>query len=147
MTRAEAWALHLANLLVGGTGIVYAVLRYALTPSDPYSVVHHPWQPVVQHLHILVAPLLVFAVGVVWRAHVWKHAANRVPVRRTSGLTLLAMLAPMVASGYLIQTAVDPLWRKIWVGIHLVASALWVLGYAGHLLTPRPAREGAHGRN
>jgi hypothetical protein len=39
---------------------------------------------------------------------------------------------PMVASGHLIQTAVDGGWRRIWVIIHLAASGLWLLGYLAH---------------
>ena len=67
MTRAEAWCLWLASLLVGGTGIVYAVMRYACTPADPFAVVNHPWQPQAQHWHVLLAPTLVFALGLIWR--------------------------------------------------------------------------------
>ena len=73
MSRLEAWTLHAATLAVGGTGLVYAWMLYLLKPSDPYAVVNHPWQPGVQHLHVLTAPLLVFAAGVIWRAHVWRR--------------------------------------------------------------------------
>jgi len=58
VTRVEAWAQHVANLLVGGTGVVYAWMRYALQPDDPYAIVNHPLERDVQHLHILAAPLL-----------------------------------------------------------------------------------------
>lgn len=134
MSRFEAWLTHVATLLVGGTGLVYAWMRYALEPADPFAVVHHPWEPAVQHLHVLTAPLLVFAVGVIWRRHIWKHYRERVPARRRSGLTLLVTAAPMIASGYLLQTAVDDTWRRTWLVVHLAASALWVLGYLGHQL-------------
>ena len=147
MTRGLVWTLHLANLLVAGTGLVYAVLCYAVAPSDPYSVVNHPWQPTAQHLHVLAAPLLVFATGAMWHAHAWSQFRKGVLVRRRSGITLLVSLAPMVASGYLLQTAVDPTWRKAWIAIHLGTSALWVLGYLAHWMTPRRTREGTHGRD
>jgi hypothetical protein len=38
----------------------------------------------------------------------------------------------MVVSGYLVQTAVDESWRKIWGVVHLAVSGLWVLGYLVH---------------
>ena len=44
----------------------------------------------------------------------------------------MLLLVPMIASGYLIQTAVDGGWRKVWVGVHLAASGLWLLGYLVH---------------
>lgn len=137
MNRAQAWFLHLANLLVGGTGVVYAWMRYLLEPSDPFAVVSHPAQPHVQHLHVWTAPLLVFAVGVIWQEHVWKHWRQRVPAGRRSGLTLLAMAVPMVASGYLLQTAVTPAWRTAWIAVHLAASGLWVAGYLAHVVAKK----------
>jgi hypothetical protein len=132
VSRFEAWFLHLSSLLVGGTGLVYAWMVYLVKPADPYSVVNHPWQPAVQHLHILVAPLLVFAAGMVWRRHAWSHWQRGVEPRRRSGASLIFTLVPMVVSGYLIQTAVEGDWRRIWVVVHLVASGLWLLGYLAH---------------
>lgn len=137
MTRFEAWLLHLSTLLVGGTGLVYAVIRYLMEPVDPYSVVNHPWQPAVQHLHILAAPLLVFAVGLVWRRHVLMHWRSGVDQRRRSGIGLVLTMTPMVVSGYLIQVAVEERWRAVWVVVHCAASGLWLLGYLVHLATAR----------
>lgn len=145
MNAWERWTVHLANVLVGGTGLVYAWMLYVLEPVDEFSVVHHPWQPLVQHLHIWVAPLVVFGAGLIWREHIWKHYTQGVPGRRRSGLSLLLSLAPMVVSGYLIQTSVDETWRGIWVGIHLTTSALWLLGYFGHFV-PAQIRRRARAR-
>lgn len=133
--------LHLSNLLVGGTGLIYAWMVYLVKPADPYAVVNHPLQPQVQHLHILAAPLLVFTAGLIWRRHVWAQWRRGNGERRRSGLSLVFLLVPMIVSGYLIQTAVDDAWRKVWVGLHLAASGLWLLGYAAHqvsALWPRP---------
>jgi hypothetical protein len=38
----------------------------------------------------------------------------------------------MIVSGYLIQTSVDPRWRRIWVGVHLATAGPWLLGYLAH---------------
>ena len=137
MSRLQAWFVHAANLLVGGTGLLYAWMRYALEPADAYAVVNHPAQPLLQHLHVWTAPLLVFAVGVIWQEHVWKHWRRGVPGGRRSGLTMIAMAVPMIVSGYLIQTAVTPAWRTAWIAIHLAASGLWVAGYLTHALAKK----------
>lgn len=133
MSRFEAWLLHLGSVLVGGTGLVYAWMRYLAVPADPEAVVGHPWQPAVQHLHVLTAPLLVLAVGAFFHAHAW--TALRLGVRdgRASGLVLLASALPMIASAYLLQTAVDPGWRRLWVAVHLVSSGLWIAGHLAHV--------------
>ncbi len=132
MNRFQAWFVHVSNLLVAGTGGVYAWMRYALEPPDAYAVIRHPLQPLVQHLHVWTAPLVVFAVGWIFQEHVWRHWRSGVASARRSGATLLATAAPMVASGYLLQTAVEPGWRTIWVGVHLACSALWIAGYLAH---------------
>jgi len=137
MTRLEAWFLHIATLLVGGGGLVYAWMRYLVRPDDPFAVVNHAWQPAVQHLHVVAAPLLVFAIGLIFKAHVWAGVRLRVAARRKSGLALFATAAPMIASGYLLQTATDPYWRQAWLVIHLVASALWLAGYLAHQVSAR----------
>lgn len=135
MSRADAWLLHLSNLLVGGTGLVYAFFLYLLEPVDPYAVIHHPWQPFVQHAHVWTAPLLVFAVGMIWRQHVWRHVQRGQRRGRAMGLVLICNLAPMVASGYFLQTAVEPGWRTAWMIVHLGTGALWLAGYAVHVVT------------
>lgn len=132
MSRFEAWMLHLSNFLVGGTGLVYAWMVFLAEPADPYAVVNHPLQPQVQHLHILLAPLLVFTAGLVWRRHVWAQWKGGIEERRRSGLSMIFVLVPMIVSGYLIQTATGDEWRRIWVWVHLAASGLWLLGYLAH---------------
>jgi len=132
VSRFEAWATHAATILVGITGLVYAWMRYLMHPADPFAVVNHPLQPLVQHLHVLAAPLLVFAAGVMWHQHAWPYWRRGVERHRRSGSSLLFTLVPMVVSGYLIQTTVDAGWRRAWVIVHLVASGLWLLGYLAH---------------
>lgn len=141
MTRAEAWFSHVSNLLVGGTGLVYAWTCYLTEPADPLAIANHPWQPALRHLHLLVAPLLVFACGLVWREHVWKRVRSGYPARRRSGLGLFALFAPMALSGYLLQTAADERWQRVWIVLHVASSLLWVLAYAVHQLSPRGARQ------
>lgn len=139
MSRLEAWCVHVATLLVGGSGLVYAWMRYLLTPSDPYAVVNHPLQPAVQHLHVLAAPLLVFAAGVIWRRHVWVGWTLGGAERRRSGVGLALSLAPMIVSGYLLQTTTGEGWHRTWLVVHLVTSGLWLVGYLWHQLGARRA--------
>jgi hypothetical protein len=139
VTRFEAWLLHLSNLLVGGTGLVYAWMRYLAEPADEFAIVNHPLQPTFQHAHILVAPLLVFGLGLVWRRHVATRVLGGHKPRRTTGLGLALTVAPMVASGYLLQTAESEGWRTAWIVVHLVTSGLWLAAYGAHLVKRRYA--------
>jgi hypothetical protein len=142
VSRFELWLIHLSTALVGGTGLVYAWMLWVMESSDPFAVVNHPWQPAIQHLHVWTAPLLVFAAGMIWRAHVWEHWTRGVRARRRSGVGLVLTLAPMVVSGYLIQTAVGNGWRTAWVSIHVATSVLWLAGYLVHQLSSRRVAHG-----
>ena len=132
MNRTEAWFVHLSTLLVGITGVIYAVMRYLMEPADLFSVINHPWQPTFQHLHVLVAPLMVFAVGLIWKKHIAGHWRAGLPTGRRSGIGLVLTMVPMIISGYLIQVTVTDTWRTAWIVIHCITSGLWVAGYMIH---------------
>ncbi|MCY2960255.1 MAG: hypothetical protein NTY35_08815 [Planctomycetota bacterium] len=143
MTRTESLFLSISNALVAGTGFVYAWMAYFAVSEDPDALVNHPLQPDVQHAHVIVAPLLVFALGLVWSAHVWPRVRNGHRARRWTGLALFGLCAPMVASGYLLQTASSAGWRTIWVWIHVATSVLWTAAFVAHRFGLRARREAA----
>lgn len=143
MTRGEARLQHAANLLVGSSGLVYAWMLYLVEPEDPYSVANHPLQPDVQHLHVVTAPLLVFAVGMVWRGHVWSRIASGFRARRRSGIALALLFVPMVLSGYLLQVSAEEAWRERWVVLHVATSIAWIAAYVVHHLSRRTGAPGA----
>jgi len=145
MTRTEAWLNHASTLAVGGTGLVYGWMRYLCEPVDEFAIVNHPWQPHLQHLHVLLAPVLVFAAGLVFRTHALKRLASPRSTRRRTGWTLLLSLLPMIASGYLLQVASDEVWRSVWIVVHVATSLAWLAGYAVHQLQPRDAVSGVRG--
>ena len=132
MNRTEAWFVHLSTLLVGITGVIYAVMRYLMEPTDLFSVVNHPWQPTLQHLHVLVAPVMVFSVGLIWKKHIAGHWRAGLSPGRRSGLSLVLTMVPMIVSGYLIQVTVTDTWRTAWIAIHCTTSGLWITSYLIH---------------
>jgi hypothetical protein len=141
VSRAQLLFLHLANLTVCGTGLIYAWMRYLVDPPDQWAVVNHPWQPHMQHLHVLVAPLLIFAVGLIWSSHV-VGKLNNGRTNRSAGISLTALFVPMAASGYLLQIAVDPGWRRTWVWVHVVSSLLWVAAFVLHQVRATTTKTG-----
>jgi hypothetical protein len=138
VTRGEAWTLHVASALVGGTGLVYAWMRYLVEPADEFALANHPLEPVVQHAHVLVAPLLVFGAGLIFQRHVWARLASGFRPRRPTGVALALLLVPMVLSGYALQTSSHESWRRAWILVHAGTSFAWLGLYAAHLLSPRP---------
>ena len=111
---------------------MYAWMRYFAEPADEFAIVNHPWQPWMQAAHIVLAPLLVLALGMIWRLHVWaKLRANR-KGRRLTGWVLALLAFPMVVSGYLLQVASDEAWRNAWIWLHALSSVVWTVAYLFH---------------
>ncbi len=141
MKRWAALLNHLACLLVGLSGVAYGVLKYFMSGADPDSRAGHPWQQPMLKVHVLTAPFLIFALGLVFSGHALKRLQGGEDPGRTSGAGLLALAAPLVLTGPLIQVLTGDAARQ-WTGwIHTALGVVYVLAYAGHLLKKRPASE------
>ena len=151
----QKFLLTAATVLVALTGIVYAVFKYlgdslaTRWPSlfsgadDPFSAVHHPLEPWSLDLHVLAAPVLVFAFGWIFKDHILaKLSAAGVPARR-SGVLGVILFVPMVVSGYLLQVVTSEALHGPLVVLHLASGALFAGTYAVHLLlAPKRPRNG-----
>jgi cobalamin biosynthesis protein CobD/CbiB len=132
VTRFERWSVWITSLATLASGVVYLWMKYLLVNSDPFAVINHPWQPLVLKLHILVAPLLVFSVGMVALRHVWRHMKSRERSGRRSGLMTVVVLGPMILSGYLIQAITHQGWLRAMVISHIITGVLYSAGLLAH---------------
>lgn len=132
MTPFERWSVWGTTLLVAGTGIGYGWAKYLTASADPYSVINHPLQPLFLKLHILVAPLFLFAIGMVAVRHIWRHFRSGTRRSRRTGITTALSLAPMVATGYLIQVLTAQGWLTAMVIAHIGLGLLYLVGIGMH---------------
>ena len=132
MTAFERWAVWSTSVATLVTGTVYLWMKYLMTSEDPLAVVNHPLQPYILKLHILVAPLLVFAIGVVALRHVWRHMKGKTGPGRRSGLLTVVVLGPMIMSGYLIQAITHQGWIEAMAISHIGTGLLFGLGLLAH---------------
>lgn len=139
MNPVIRWVQHGANLAVTGTGVVYFGMKFLLEPLDEWAVVNHPWQPLLQHLHVLLAPLLVFSFGLLFEAHLIARWRLGRAGRRT-GLALAITFGVMAVSGYGLQISVDPDWRAALSGLHLGSSAAWIALTVAHFVVAMRVR-------
>lgn len=134
MTPLQKWLLHVSVALLVVSGVAFAVMKYLLVSNDPYSSVGHPLQPAALALHVLAAPLVLFAIGWIFREHI--AGRRRQPDGRSaisSGLVASALLLPMAASGYLLQIVTEETLKQALVIVHLVSGGLFAASYAMHL--------------
>jgi len=147
VSRLEATLVGLATWGMTITGAAFFVMKYLMTSSDPYSVIHHPWQPQALSLHVIGGPIAVFALGLIARGHIVDRLLDPRQRRgRATGVALLALVVPMIASGYLLQVLTDETVKRVLVGTHVITGSLYALLFAGHLVTSGlPRRKGNGG--
>jgi hypothetical protein len=143
MTPLERWIVWIATAAVTGTGTAYGILRYLLATTDEFGLVSHPAEPLALKLHVLAAPLLVFAVGMIAVRHVLAHLRQGARMGRRSGLTALVTIVPMIASGYAIQVVTSERWLVVLAWVHGVTSVLFALGAVSHFAALRGSRKRA----
>ena len=128
----EIWLTRISTLLVTLSGLAYFWMKYAMQTDDPFSIVNHPWQPAMLSLHVLVAPFLVFVVGLMVQSHIQKKLRSGTSSNRSSGLLSMVTLPVMIASGYMLQVVTAPVLASITLSLHLVSSSIFVITYAAH---------------
>ena len=132
MTRFERWSVAWTSWLTFLTGVGYLWTKYFVTNDDPWSLVNHPLQPWLLKAHVLVAPLLVFAVGLIALRHVWRHLRTRTPQGWKSGVVLVGVLAPMVLTGYLIQVVTHASTLRALALAHIAAGSVYAIVLGAH---------------
>lgn len=141
MTTLDRALVNGATAAAGVTGLAYAGFQHLMVNADPFSAVNHPLQPWALRLHILAAPVLLFAIGMVFKDHVVAKYRNGVTRgSRGSGVLVLLALAPATLTGYLLPLAASGSTRDAIAWAHLGFGLAWLALHGGHLLVV-PARK------
>ena len=147
MTRLTRSLFHGSNAAASITGIGYAAYKWLVPrPVSDFGISIHPAEPNWKTAHVLLSVVLIFAIGWLWHSHVmgqWRRLTKHPATTRkkTSGLLLMGLAAPMIVSAYAFQVSVDEGVRSFWSQIHLWSGVLWVLGSLQHLRSARPVLE------
>jgi hypothetical protein len=132
MTRFERASLWASTLAVSLTGLGFTWAKYFASNDDPWAVVNHPLEPWLLKLHVISAPLFVFAVGLVTTRHIVAHLRSGTPAGRRTGLVMVGTIVPMVATGYLLQVVTLPGWLLPLAVGHIAAGILFLGGFLLH---------------
>ena len=128
----QKWLLMSSSLVTGVTGLVYFWMKRFIVSEDPFAMVGHPLEPWMLKAHILAAPVLVFALGLITMDHIWKNYRCLVPVGRRSGILATWVIMPMVATGYLIQVITSVGWLSALGWAHLGAGVWYLVSLVSH---------------
>jgi hypothetical protein len=135
--RWEAWVNHAGWSLAAVSGVAYGVFKYFGASPDPDSRLSHPWQPAVLALHVLAAPVAVFAFGLLFRRHALARFTAGERQRRRTGTVMTLLAIPLILSGYVLQALTGDGARR-WTGWgHAALGLIYAVGYAIHPLASR----------
>lgn len=133
MNKFEKWLLHLSTAVLGVSGAGFWWMKHLMEPIDPFAVVNHLLQPWFLASHILVAPVVLFAVGLIAREHIWKESRRPGNRNRRIGFACFTALGVSGLSGYLLQTTVREGLRLVFLWVHLSSGAVYLAAYLIHL--------------
>ena len=134
MTRFESLLLQVSTLLSALSGVIFLVMKYLMENDDPFSILGHPWQPHMLATHVLVGPVVVFALGLISREHIFAGYLNGARKGgRRSGTTTILLAAPMILSGYILQIVTGETFRLVLVILHVASGLLFACLFFWHL--------------
>jgi len=146
VTLLDRSLVHASTAAVGVTGLAFAAFKHLMTSDDPFSAVNHPLQPWALKAHLLAAPVLVFALGFLFKDHVvakWRNGAPQ-PARR-SGIFIVAAFLPATLTGSLLPLLASGSPRDAVAWAHLGFGVALLAIYGGHLLVVPARKEGGNG--
>jgi len=144
VTAAERHLFRAALAISAATGLAYWVMKDFMRPRDEFSVLGHPWQPYALAAHLMVAPVLVFALGLIARDHILEGIRSKGAIAGwRTGLSLLGLAAPMILSGYGLQVVTGEGARRVVALVHLVSGILFTTLFLAHALVAARGRRAA----
>lgn len=147
MNRFEKWSVWITSAVTAVTGLGLFWLEYFVATDDLFAVINHPLEPWLLKAHILAAPALIFAIGLIASRHIWRHYRSGIRWGRRSGIATVLMAAPMVVTGYLIQILTHRGWIEAMGIAHLVFGVIYCVGLLLHQVFVRrgPGGKPSHG--
>ena len=146
MTRTQRGLFWGSTAAATASGMAYFAMKYLLESPDPWAVANHPLQPLMLKLHILTAPLMVFAVGVIATDHIVRHWRSGLPTGRKTGLATALAFGPLAVTGYLIQAVTWPTALTAVTWVHIALGAVCAAAVLLHRRTLRRRRPNRPGR-
>jgi len=124
--------LWISFALVAITGVGLLWTKYFMHTDDPWAVINHPLQPWLLKAHIVAAPALVFALGLIASKHIWQHFKARLPVGRRTGMVTVLMAGLMILSGYFIQIVTEVVSLKVLAISHIGLGFVFLVAFVAH---------------
>lgn len=133
--RLERWhrhSIYASLLLLLSSGSVWLIVRYFMRPVSQFGASIHPLEPWAMRFHGGAAMLVLFFLGSLMNAHI--RRAIKAGRNLASGLSLLAMLAILIISGFGLYYLADEFSRNLWSLTHWIVGLAAAAAFILHLL-------------
>ena len=138
MTQFHRWFLYISTIVTAVSGVTYIYMKRFMTTDDPWAVINHPLEPWALKVHIIFAPAMLFAVGLIATNHIWRSLKSNLPTGRKSGVWATFTFFPLVLTGYLIQIVINELSLEVLSWSHLGLGLLCTWAILAHRYVLKP---------
>jgi len=122
LTRLRQGLVYAAGLGLWLSGAAWLLLHYFAVRQTEFGPAPHPFEHWSLAAHALFAFAAIWVFGMLWSAHV--TGAWRTGRRRASGIATFAVMAVLIASGFLLYYVADDEARAA------ISLAHWIIGLA-----------------
>jgi hypothetical protein len=136
MRKIDRVLIGISSSMLFVTGLILFGMIYIFQTFDEFGVVVNPAQPAMQVIHLVFAPLFVFAVGAIFHTHILSGLRKNGTGMR-SGLVMSVLLFVMILSGYAVQLVSSSQLRTALSLMHTVSGVLWAGFLVAHVLGER----------
>jgi len=131
-------ALYAVFAATFATGILWLIFHYFMTRPGEFGPEPHPLEQWWLRLHGACAFAMLWFAGLVWGTHA--RPALLQPRWRSSGLTIVSVIALLAATGYLLYYAGDDAWRDAARLLHWIAGLALAVPLLIHVVGVRRSR-------
>lgn len=138
LTRARRLGLYAVGLGIWLSGALWLLFHYFFERPGRFGVTPHPLEPWWLSLHGAFAFATIWTFGWLWAAHLAKGwATGR---KRRSGTLLVATLAWLILSGYLLYYVGHEQARALTALLHWSVGLAFPVPFMGHRFRSHSAR-------
>ncbi|HZP68189.1 MAG TPA: hypothetical protein VFB32_17940 [Rudaea sp.] len=131
-------ALYATLALAFGTGILWLIFHYFLMRRGDFGLEPHPLEVWWLRLHGASAFAMLWFTGVLWGTHAYPAFAQT--RWRASGVAMLALIALLAITGYLLYYTADDDWQSAARLVHWVLGLSFAVPVLIHFVGARRAR-------
>ena len=118
------------------SGVTYYIFKNFIKAQTEFGPVPSPVTKYLQYSHIIIGPIVIFAVGRLWDMHA-KPMNKNGKQKKVSGKVMFYAFGLLALSGYLTQMSIVDNIHEVVEYTHLGLALIWSLAFFSHAFVKR----------